>query len=265
MHWRWNKCTGAPNSLSVTCNSWKQWLRPCQLLSRGYSLVGKKSLHSLAVVLLAIMQGPANIPFKPRVGGGGRKRPSISWLVENIYDWPVPQRSLAGRAPTGESKTAQNTNDAWSVLVRGYNWDKETDWAMQIASWCWSEWIPSGVSIDPAKEDSKKTCNCSVMISCMPFTTYYLVHYWNCRLFSRSTENLLTAVLILVNNLRFQACLIWGFPAFVCVAVVKVRPFLGGFECCSRYLKMSALFPGILYYFLLLYRLKMDQSIRQIC
>lgn len=77
--------------------------------------------------------------------GGGRKRPSISWLVENIYDWPVPQRSLAGRAPTGESKTAQNTNDTWSVLVRGYNWDKETDWAMQIASWCWSEWIPSGV------------------------------------------------------------------------------------------------------------------------
>lgn len=104
----------------------------------------KKSLHSLAVALLAIMQGPANIPFKPRVGGG-RKRPSISWLVENIYDWPVPQRSLAGRAPTGESKTAQNTNDAWSVLVRGYSWDKETDWAMQIASWCWSEWISSGV------------------------------------------------------------------------------------------------------------------------
>lgn len=69
-----------------------------------------KSLHSLAAVSLAVVQGPANIPFKQR----GRKRPSISWLVENIYDWLVPQRLLAGRAPTGESKAAQNTNDTSS-------------------------------------------------------------------------------------------------------------------------------------------------------
>lgn len=103
----------------------------------------------------------------------GRKRPSISWLVENIYDWLVPQRLLPGRAPTGKSKTEQNSNDTPSVLVRGYDWDKETDTRdadcilmLKLRHTCmiclrsggWStvittgnEWIPSVVSIDLEK------------------------------------------------------------------------------------------------------------------
>lgn len=33
----------------------------------------------------------------------GWKRPSISWLVENIYDWQVQRRLLTGRVPTERS------------------------------------------------------------------------------------------------------------------------------------------------------------------
>lgn len=147
--------------------------------------------------------GPCEHPFQTE----GEKRPSISWLVENIYDWLVPQRLLAGRVPAGEFKTAQNTNDTSSVLVRGYNQEKETDWGMQIASWCWNWdtctirkwrlahcyyhwWIPSGGSTDPAKEDSKKTCIFMWIIAQLWFPACFLpLVTWNLKLISWSTEN----------------------------------------------------------------------------
>lgn len=58
--------------------------------------------------------GPCvNIPFKLKRG----KRPSISWLVENIYDWLVPQRSLTGKGSCREvqrqSKTVMTHRVSW--------------------------------------------------------------------------------------------------------------------------------------------------------
>lgn len=185
MHWRWHKCNSAPvshvlNSLSLTCNSRKQRLRLCQRRSRGYSLVEQAFIHP------PWRCWPSRCwPLWASLSNRGRKRPSISWLVENIYDWLVPQRLLTGRAPTGKSKAEQNANDTPSVLVRGYDWDKETErcrlhpdvenetfvhdelkkWRRKLLS------VESGASVDPAKDNSEKYAfymnNCWVIISCL--------------------------------------------------------------------------------------------------
>lgn len=130
----------------------KQRSRLCQRLQSRLFPRGT-SFHSPAVALLALWTSLSN---------RGRKRPSISWLVENIYDWLVPQRLLTGRAPTGKSKTEQNTNDTPSVLVRGYSWDKETGERERDADCilmlekrhCGALLLSlqSGVSIDPAEK-----------------------------------------------------------------------------------------------------------------
>lgn len=80
VHWRWNKSTSAPvsdvlNSLSLTRNSRKQWLRSSQLLSWGYSLVVKAFIHWLWRCWPSY--GPCEHPFQTE---GERDHPSAGLL-----------------------------------------------------------------------------------------------------------------------------------------------------------------------------------------
>lgn len=71
---------------------------PRQLLRRGLFPHGKGKPSLLRWASYGRCVGTREHPPFPNVargGDGGAGVASISWLVENIYDWSVPQRSLS--------------------------------------------------------------------------------------------------------------------------------------------------------------------------
>lgn len=132
------------------------------------------------------------------------------------------------------------------------------DWSAVVTTG--SEWLPSDVSSDPTKEDSVKYVFCmnigSVMISCMClllitwFSTEavsWLIHQSiDRKLIDNNFDNLSIIVDLFsrsnAKHLLILACLMWRFPSFICYHC-KWNNFWG-FECFSRNLKVSPLFPG---------------------